>query len=197
MERGALPIADGEPLPLQPPRQRRVLRPDAVGDVEKIAVRGEREDPAGGMERRRQLEADERGKAAGERADPRYRLPIAAGVEPVGGEEDGGGPRCENRLTLRQIAALVERLTHAIDDASAGDEVSRDGRADDFPGHSENAPPRVAVEVVDMTGVHVHRRHDPGRHGAVDVRGEPLPVNGAGVVDGEEHGRDSPDRAAP
>ena len=58
-ERGPLPITEREPLPLEPPRQRRMLRAAAVGNVEEVAPGREGEDPPRGMKRRGEFETDE------------------------------------------------------------------------------------------------------------------------------------------
>ena len=53
------PRPAGEALPLERAAQRRVLRPDALRDLEQAAVGVEREDAAVGHEHRAELEADE------------------------------------------------------------------------------------------------------------------------------------------
>ena len=59
----------------------------------------------------------------------------------MGGEEDGRRPSGEDRLALRQIAALVERLARFVDDTGTGDKIAGHGRPDHLPGHFENLPP--------------------------------------------------------
>ena len=78
VKRRPQPVANGQPLPLQPPRQRRMLRPDAVGNLHQLGIGLQAEHPAAGHERCREFKADEPRRLLGELPIPRQKVAVAS-----------------------------------------------------------------------------------------------------------------------
>ena len=187
------PVAEGEPLPFEPAGERRMLRPDAVGDQDKIGIGLDREQAAARHERRRELEADEPLDAGREPADAGDEVGIASGGEAKRWKDHRDRTDRRDHVELPAIRRLVEGRAGRIDHAGARHDFTR---ADRLAGEGQSLPPGGIVDELHVARVHVDGRRDAGRIRAGDVGGEGIPVDREVGTKWEQDRRHAADLAA-
>ncbi len=184
------PIAKGQSLPLQPPRQRRVLGPNAVGDLHELSVGLQTQHPAAGHESGSQFKPDEAFGATGQLPKPADHLGIVASGQTKRRKDHRHCTDRGDHGELPAIGGKIERGPRLVDHAGSRHQLAV---ADSLTGQPQGPLAGVVIDQMHVAGVHVDRRHDPGRSSAGHVGGEALPVDTAVDRERQQDRRDAAD----
>ena len=194
VEVGPHAVAEREPLPLEPPRKRRMLGAHAVWDREELGVALERQHSTAGYEGGGEFEADERRRPPGEGPVAGEHRRVSTGGEAIRRKDHGRGVRRENHLDLPAVGGLVEGRSGRIHHACTGNQSA--SRADRVAGDPQRLAAGGIVDQLHVARVHVDGGRDPGGRRPGDVGGEAVPVDGVVGLHRQEDRRHSGDHAA-